>query len=733
MADKGVKITTIDPVSVADDVIVLREGSAVRQSVTNLANQLAGSGPISTRLSRAEAMSGVRFDSLEALRADPFLTFTEGTASSISEGDIIQIGTSNTAFVVAASGATDYDEITAGGIPVYEAGPMFSSRERAAAAVVRGMPAGFEFYADNIRYVADSSATRLESAMSDIGVDGVIAPDMPDNAYIFAGHDQSEPTRKLRLFVSSNLSEMHQINSIALNYGIIGYTPSLCYRDGWWYLINSVYVVGTQDFIIFKSRDLITWDRYDCTLGPSAISNATTPLPGGTNPPDFVWGVEGYFDANGDFYIYASVRYGADPTDDYGNTVKHFRTYVSKCNDLNALTFDAPTAIDPDGDTQSLIDPYVMWNGYNYYLAIKDEISKKIRLYYGSTPTGPWSFANEVTDPDFKIEGPCITPRRYLDGGIKRTTFDMLVDAHNDVSGNRSILPLRYSTGSLFSGGWSSAKRVATSHPVRHGTAINLAFIDPKALGSVKNAVAVYGAAPVKGGTVEVALTDGAQSIYPQQDCVYYVAGTGVVAEVTLLDGPADRFYFAALSEQENTGILVREAGESPRQTVIGFGLNSDQIVEYKRRGTTGKYYAVGKQPSSRLSVHKGGSPQEITTDAPTVVTWPAVDVDIGEHFDTATGRWTPPRGNWRINASILFFGGITGETNALQVRINGTVVKQDQHETVSSSGSQSLKIAADLYFDGTDYMDVVVDFNGAGTKTVTGATTNTWLEAMSL
>ena len=58
MADKGVKISTIDPASVADDILVLREGSAVRQSVANLSTQLAGSGAVATRLSRAEIMSG---------------------------------------------------------------------------------------------------------------------------------------------------------------------------------------------------------------------------------------------------------------------------------------------------------------------------------------------------------------------------------------------------------------------------------------------------------------------------------------------------------------------------------------------------------------------------------------------------------------------------------------------------------------------------------------------------
>ncbi|WP_319414424.1 sialate O-acetylesterase [uncultured Cohaesibacter sp.] len=58
MAANGVKITTVDAASIADDILALREGSAVRQSFANLANQLAGSGAVSTRLSRAEVMSG---------------------------------------------------------------------------------------------------------------------------------------------------------------------------------------------------------------------------------------------------------------------------------------------------------------------------------------------------------------------------------------------------------------------------------------------------------------------------------------------------------------------------------------------------------------------------------------------------------------------------------------------------------------------------------------------------
>nr|WP_319389118.1 hypothetical protein [uncultured Cohaesibacter sp.] len=58
MAGNGVKITTVDPTSVADDIFVLREGSVKQQSFANLSNQMAGSGAIAVRLSRAEIMGG---------------------------------------------------------------------------------------------------------------------------------------------------------------------------------------------------------------------------------------------------------------------------------------------------------------------------------------------------------------------------------------------------------------------------------------------------------------------------------------------------------------------------------------------------------------------------------------------------------------------------------------------------------------------------------------------------
>jgi len=606
--------------------------------------------------------------------------------------------------------------------------PTFASR-MSAAAIVQQFPDGREISIEGIRYIVDSAATGMNSAMWDMGVDGVRCPDLPDNSFLFLSFDQDISGGKVRLLVGQTTKEMHHLNTLPLEFGngvaMGGLSPSITFKDGVWYFINAAYVVGTRDFAVFRSRDLITWDRTFCNFGPDPITDANTPLPGGSSPPDFFWGAEGFFDTDGTLYVFASVRYGADFTDAFGNTVKHFRTYMSRCNDLNALTFDEPVAIDPDGDTQSLIDPHIVrGEDGRYCLSLKDEDTKRIRIYFGASINGPWTFSNEVSDPNFKIEGQSIVPRRYLSGGSVSIAYDMLVDAHNDIDGVRSVLPLRYTATDL-AGPWSAGEMVLSSMPVRHGTLVNLSMMDPAAHASVRAAMAAYGGAPVAFNKTAVQLTTGPNTIYPQEGGVYYVTGIGNAADVTIKEGPADSFWLGCFSIAQGTGINVLNAFAVTSPFSLGFGSGSDRMVLMKRRQYADGYYPVGYDGRARFQATKGGTPQTIPDNTVTKVTFGTETRDHGGFYNSGTSEWTPPAGWYELSAALLCTG-LSDSGNSIILRKNGVLLAQTSH--VSRSGSNStLAVTVDAYANGSDVFDVAVQLGSGGT--VTGAGSNTWFK----
>lgn len=131
----------------SDEFVVARASTSENFSVTKA--ELYGSLP-PVSLSYDDLIASTKY------------TYSAGSAYSVAAGNVITTTDSGT-WEVAASGASDHHATTAGGVKLYEAGPSFSTRARAAAWIARGGTAadGTVISDGAVQYVASEGATTI--------------------------------------------------------------------------------------------------------------------------------------------------------------------------------------------------------------------------------------------------------------------------------------------------------------------------------------------------------------------------------------------------------------------------------------------------------------------------------------------------------------------------------------------------------------------------------------------
>ena len=226
---------------------------------------------------------------------------------------------------------------------VGQANRSYTTRQ-AMVADVANIPVGTRVRAAGVDYIRDASATGIRSALWDIGLNGFTSPDRAQNAYISAFHDLNSP-RIIRLYSSVDGRAWRLLNSLALDadgVDINGGNPVIAYRDGWFYLLVSFTIVGSVDFRIYRTRDFTSFQQFNCTAGPTALSSSTVAAPGGSVPANEIWGADMSFDANGALDVFVTVPFAAEVTDAYGFAVGNRRVYRTRCTNLETMTFGAP-------------------------------------------------------------------------------------------------------------------------------------------------------------------------------------------------------------------------------------------------------------------------------------------------------------------------------------------------------------------------------------------------------
>ncbi|SFX47620.1 hypothetical protein SAMN04244548_01178 [Paracoccus pantotrophus] len=581
-------------------------------------------------------------------------------------------------------------------------------------------------------YVVDSTASGYDSALQDLGVDGVRRADRLENLFIAAHFTTQDDTT---IHISASLDGIHfsVINTAVLpggqGFDLSQRDPSITYFAGWWWIFGTGGSAGNHDFACFRSRDLSNWSKFQIAMAGGPYFSDTTPMPGGVSPASAIWAPEPFIE-NGVMHVMVSIRYGADFTNIYGATQQHFRPYVTTLTDPVALTFSTPVPMifgpgdHTDGDSR--IDPSVVKHAGVYYCAIKDSYYRRIQLYHAADLTGPYTFDQVLSGGTLEIEAPClvrIRDRSAINSEARRDKWRVYVDNNRtgvgDLDPNSLVgAPYYFEAVGAPDATYGAMQKCYFDTPVRHGSIVNLSELPPEASRALSNVAAAGGQKRRNLGR-QVELGSGSQWIRPQQDVVYYASVNSGAVTLQLRDGPADRFFLGAMSMQAGVGIVVQGSGFSPRQFLLGFGRGNDAVIEMRRR-QDGQYYPVGLVRRSEFRAHRNGSDQSFTAGTDTAVVWTTEAYDAGDNFDTGTGRWTPPRGRLDIEAQVTVTDGESSGTLRVDILKNGSAIVA----TGYAQGSGQFAARAVLRGEettGTDYYSVQVRATGSGSRTING------------
>lgn len=237
---------------------------------------------------------------------------------------------------------------TAGGVGLVERGPRFSSRTRLAEAVTRGLLAsGMTVTVGAETYVVDTTATGYDSALQDLGINGVRRADRLENLFLAAHFTDQDDTT---IHISASMDGVHfsLLNKAALPgsaaFELSQRDPAIIWFSGWWWLFGTGGNPGTHDFVLYRSRDLTSWSKHQVAMAGGPYYSSTVPMPGGVSPANAIWAPEPFVE-NGIMRVMVSIRYGADFTNIYGDTQQHFRPYLTTLTDPDAMSFSAPAAM----------------------------------------------------------------------------------------------------------------------------------------------------------------------------------------------------------------------------------------------------------------------------------------------------------------------------------------------------------------------------------------------------
>lgn len=396
-----------------------------------------------------------------------------------------------------------------------------------------------------------------------------------------------------------------------------------------------------------------------------------------------------------------------------GSPVKRIIVIAGQSNAVGQWTYTPP----------SMIDASVTRTPGDWLLNVKDSSQQTIRVYTGPSITGPWAFQEEVENTTYSIEGSSIVPRRLASGNV---AWDLYCEGHNTIPDFIAAQRMMVYRGGTTPGGWGSVAPtyLRSTRGIRHGTPLNLGFEDPAAFDTFERFAATTSGDGVETSEQWVELLPGNRTRVPQNGQVLYITG-GTVTNLTILDGPAEEFYVAVLSENVGAGIVVQAAGMSPVEVAIGFGQSNDRLVRFRKRDSTGRYYAEAGAAKAAFAVNKNASAQTVPAAAITLVTFGGVVLDVGAHF--ASNGWTPPAGRYLIQASISFTGASSGETNVLYLYRNETPIRRVFSGTYS--GTNTITLSGIVTASGADTFTLRAEFPGAGDKTISGTPNITWFE----
>lgn len=304
-----------------------------------------------------------------------------------------------------------------------------------------------------------------------------------------------------------------------------GRDPSIQWHDGYFYVAVTDYVVGSHDFVIWRSANLTDWTRFTCKLGSTPIMGRT--VPGHPLAVAWVWAPE-LIIINDEMHVAVSLNCEADVTDKNGDSIPNFRPFWSRCDNISTLSFTNPTEFNLPSQLNR-IDPDIMYDPKvgKYVMAIKNEIQKYIEIYNSPSFSGTYAYVGQAPF-SADCEGPSLM---LLPTGATRLYADFYAATNG----------IRYMDTSDYTA-WGAELLVSTK-PMRHASVRRASTDHREQLALLRTAML----APDIHEAADVTMQEipaGTSTLAPQDGCVYWVGSSNVA---TLNLTPGGKHFFLAV------------------------------------------------------------------------------------------------------------------------------------------------------------------------------------------
>ncbi|AUQ95977.1 hypothetical protein PhaeoP66_03235 [Phaeobacter inhibens] len=531
----------------------------------------------------------------QALRDDETASYPVGT--------ILSVAAESTSYIVASPVVTDQDLTTTGGVKAYENGPVFSDMYRLRAALIRGdLRDGQQVSCYGQSYTVDSTATGLESAFWDFGVDGLRRiGDHPDNVYLMTAFPDQDRTHQ-NMYLSRNGSTLRRLNQFPIKRGEGGAnTGGRDSQPFWSRKVGQIIMPVTgpngspYDFSFYFMNALGDPEIVNCQIpGTNQYGGVRdTVLPGATRAADTIWGPR-FHNVGDAVWMTISLRTQDNYEDGFGNDSQTMRPYLAEVLAINdtpgaqSITLGPPVAMDIATPTTAMLEPDItQGDDGTWFVCIKNSENRNIEIH-----SGPSLFArftklvtldlDNTPDPDDEtdpnntldsLEGPIWVRRVYYDAatGAKRLQISVQA-AHNRGPTNELIgVPVEFISSGGPEGPYGPAQDVNNGHSMRNGDIVNIALEpDPRALPALLAAAASYGGQYPAQVERAILLPEGTKELTPQQDVLYVVDGADYVCDLTIDAIEGRRFWLGCLSPSAGTKINVQNNANCVGPVVVG-------------------------------------------------------------------------------------------------------------------------------------------------------------------
>lgn len=184
-----------------------------------------------------------------------------------------------------------------------------------------------------------------------------------------------------------------------------------------------------------------------------------------------------------------------------------------------------------------------------------------------------------------------------------------------------------------------------------------------------------------------------------------YKTGAGVIVPMTFYVGNTEAVRISTTNNQ----LLVNTTSES---SVAGAKARINGILVVDN--------SVG------FMAHRNGTNLAIADITFTQVAMTTEEFDQNNSFSLVNSRFTPPAGKYYLSGMCGFSGGVDQMRIAALLYKNGAAFK-DASNTVSGANAASVLASALVDANGTDFFELYVWQQSAGTRTLSGASFDTW------